>query len=592
MINVVAALMLLAIPASASNPLMAEALVGLENGDRAAAYPKMEEAFRAENTMDGKGRIAAILAQAPQENLSLQKSLYARFALDHADGATTALKLQKLLRIVADSYFEKALFPEAAAAYARILEIKNGSPDIAGYAIHQLGWVYMNQKKPGQSFELWRARATGGGLKDPGFAGPLAKDAGRAWAEAGFAGDPAPFVEKTESALRAQFWEGAKTGLKRSGASAGCGMIRWINGKTASFVSLDMIELSFKSCLSEFSIKSPDGKRLVDSFIAISGALPDAHKAWSHSKLPLIMLEGAASKEQTVSLLRLYAAKPVSGVMAGHLDSQLKNASKHEAITLLQEFVPLESDLALAHIRAWSALRQDLQIAKRYLGVLKQTLATAGGHPERQYNEDKKAVAYLLLDAGDAATVLAELDMLEDAIAANTAAAARVVTAAMDEPALLKNTSASRRTGIATYARLLRAMIDGKMIDGRDLDRAARPALVRHPIHADALKLRDLIASEQHFRTLELKRPDQRKIKAVLSANISRLKKMLADAASFRWHNGLLQKKSALLLDSSVRLFADLIDSLGADPQLGPEGAGQLKALAEMVRAWRTEARG
>lgn len=142
---------------------------------KAEGYEILEVVFLEEQDSAEKGRIAYVLAFAPNGVVKASTVYYARYALKYRPNLERS-ETQKLNLKVADSFLELGELEEAKKIY---LDLQKSAPELNDYISYQLGYYYLNVKDYPKASELWLKLSTKHSLKS----------LGRYWERLGFPGN-------------------------------------------------------------------------------------------------------------------------------------------------------------------------------------------------------------------------------------------------------------------------------------------------------------------------------------------------------------------------------------------------------------------
>ncbi len=159
--------------------LMTQAIALMANDHKEPAFKLLEQVFSETNLVSDQIDAALILAYADNRLLTKHKRQY--YAQFLTKVAMHSPDRPALLRIAGDGYFEEMDLVNASKMYEELTQAKD--PNDQDYGHYKLGWVELNQKRPGLAFQRWHSRVLNGKNRSQDLRLAFVRDLGRSWAE-------------------------------------------------------------------------------------------------------------------------------------------------------------------------------------------------------------------------------------------------------------------------------------------------------------------------------------------------------------------------------------------------------------------------
>lgn len=320
-----------------------------------------------------------------------------------------------------------------------------------------------------------------------------------------------------------------------------------------------------------------------------SEALIQNSSLWRKSLLPQLALEAADQDlKSTHDLLSAFkndrSPETLNRFALGGIKTLLKAGQFDRARLWLGEYFPLESKPTLQAQRLWVIASQDQASAAR--GKVQQTWAnTLFAQPSAQVSqEDRKALAGLLVEQGDWEAVQKHWSLLRHDFETSPQWAEAFATSRLRQQAG-SNSPSTDSSPLMAYARSLVQLAS----DAPATPLATLPVLKKSPLHADALALHSLRQKEGEFQNLEL--PLGARFEKLVSRKLALLKSNLARATRHTWTQPLLLDAASRSFDRSRNSFAAALEKTASTEGTEPDIQIQLWELAQTLRSWTVKSK-
>lgn len=161
---------------------IAKGMVLLTENQKRDAFGVLERLFQVTDNLSKKQETAALLAFADNKVLKFKKpQYYAEYLLGSSPRYTKKIGRYRLIRMIADGYFEEVELSAARSWYEQLKKSSDAQDN--DYAEYKLGWIDLNENKAGDAFVRWKKTLKSGNGRQQDLRRSLLRDIGRAWAE-------------------------------------------------------------------------------------------------------------------------------------------------------------------------------------------------------------------------------------------------------------------------------------------------------------------------------------------------------------------------------------------------------------------------